>query len=146
MLSIDYSKGVIVSGFPGVGKSYFAASFMGTCTDSDSSLFDKSEFPANYMDHIAGHLQIKTSVILVSSHKVVRDALIDRGFSFCLVYPDQSLKAEYLERYRSRNSSQAFIDLIDKNWDAWLTECREVVHPLVSHYVLSANWVLADLF
>lgn len=145
MLSIDYSKGVIVSGFPGIGKSRFAAAFMGTCSDSDSSLFDKSAFPGNYMDHIAGHLQLNTNVILVSSHKVVRDALIEREMPYCLVYPDQSLKAEYLERYSGRNSPQAFIDLLDKNWDAWLAECRGVDHPLVSHYVLPAKWVLADL-
>lgn len=145
MISIDYSKGVIIAGFPGIGKSYFASTFPGICSDSDSSQFDKSEFPANYMDHIEGLKQFKHDVILVSSHKVVRDALIERGHEYYLVYPDQSCKQEYLQRYRERGSPQSFIDLIDTHWDTWLAECRDVLHPLVQHRVLTSGWVLADL-
>lgn len=87
---------MIISGFPGVGKSYFANSF-NSVQDSDSSLFDKDDFPNNYISHIR-RLNDGKRLILVSSYEVVRDVLVANDISFNLVYPDRSLKFEYLDR------------------------------------------------
>lgn len=120
----------IISAFPGVGKTYLYNS-RSHVLDSDSSKFDKSDFPRNYIEHIKSNI-FDADLILVSSHEVVRKELEKQKMYFTLVYPAPSLKEEYLQRYRDRGSSQAFIDLIDKNWDDWLYEitsqrgCRHV--------------------
>lgn len=113
----------IVSGFPGVGKSEFFKIASGTITvqDSDSSKFDKAHFPDNYIEHIK-LLHGKVDYILVSSHKEVREAMLAAGLPFTCVYPDASLKHEYLDRYKQRGSPQAFIDLVEANWFSWLEE------------------------
>jgi hypothetical protein len=36
------------------------------------------------------------------------------------VIPQNSDREIYLQRYRDRGSDQAFIDLVNKNWDGWL--------------------------
>ena len=125
----------LYSGFPGTGKSYFFNNTdkdLISIIDSDSSTFDKKDFPDNYIRHIKENVG-KIDVICISSHKEVRDALVANELYFLLFYPDKSLKAEYLQRYTDRGSPKAFIDLIDSNWDMWLTElehqrgCKHIV-------------------
>ena len=122
MKNIIKKHSKIISAFPGCGKShYFRESKDKTVLDSDSSKFDKSDFPRNYIRHIKENIE-KADVIMVSSHKEVRDALIENGMSFTLVYPDISIKNEYVKRYIDRGSPKPFIDLLEKNWELWIGE------------------------
>lgn len=68
----------------------------------------------------------KYEFIFVSTHKEVRDALLANCLFFYLIYPDLDEKEVYLQRYRDRDSPQAFIDLLDKNWLNWLSELQRV--------------------
>lgn len=126
-------KTIIISAFPGTGKTHFFEECKLRSDiivlDSDSSKFDKSEFPANYISHIKEYIG-KTNVIFVSSHKEVREALIKNGLSFDLVYPDKSLKEEYFERYKQRGSSESFVKLLDDNWEKWISELDEMENEL----------------
>lgn len=134
----------IVSAFPGTGKSHWFRKMQGSdikVLDSDSSAFDKAEFPANYIRHIQDNMG-KADVILVSSHKEVRDALNDVGIYYNLAYPDQSLKAEYTARYAERGSPESFIKVVDANWDAWIAELKG--QPGCAHRVLNAGEYLGD--
>ena len=117
-------KALILAGFPGIGKtSVFNSSInlQKTILDSDSSKFDKSEFLLNYINHIKENLYL-FDIILVSTHDQVLKSLIEHQIDFYVVYPDKSLKSEYLERYKNRGSSKEFINLIESNWDIWITE------------------------
>jgi len=134
-------KGKVICGFPGVGKStlFNALKESGTkVLDSDSSKFDKSKFPQNYIEHIQKSID-DGYTILASSHDVVRDALMDKGIKFTLVYPAIELKDEYLARYKERGSPEAFITLLDKNWDKWINECKNLKSPLVKKVELGAK-------
>jgi hypothetical protein len=120
---------MLVAAFPGTGKSYYVnygegSGYMpqGFATDSDSSKFDKANFPANYIEHIKQCIKDGYARIFISTHKEVMVALVANDLKFTLVYPKENLKEEYLQRYKERGSSQAFIDLIDKNWSNWLFE------------------------
>ena len=119
----------IVSAFPGCGKTTLSKKHP-NINDSDSSHFDKRYFPGNYLDHIQA-LYDRGACTLVSSHALVREGLAKRALPFILAYPAVDCKAEYLERYRLRGSPQAFIDLLDKNWESWIAECenqRDCIH------------------
>ena len=63
--------------------------------------------------------------ILVSSHKDVRDALLKKGIPYVLVYPNREIKDEYIQRYKDRGNNDAFVELLDKNWDIWMDEMEE---------------------
>lgn len=118
---------LVVSAFPGCGKShYFRENVDKIVLDSDSSKFDKSDFPRNYIQHIKENIG-EADVIMVSSHKEVRDALVDNGIRFILVYPDISIKDEYIRRYIDRGSPESFINLLKKNWELWISELDEQV-------------------
>lgn len=112
----------IISAFPGTGKTHFFNNTDLFVLDSDSSYFDKSKFPQNYIEHIKSYIG-KVDYILVSSHEDVRKALKDNFIEFLLVYPSIGSKNEYIERYTDRGSSKPFINLISKNWNEWINDC-----------------------
>jgi hypothetical protein len=120
----------VYSAFPGCGKTTYFNTTNRNVLDSDSSKFDKKHFPDNYIDHIERNvLDPKVAKILVSSHKDVRDALLKRGIPFVLVYPDRSLKDEYIQRYKDRGNNDAFVKLLDNNWDTWMDEMDQMEAP-----------------
>lgn len=116
---------MIISAFPGCGKShYFRNNENKTVLDSDSSTFDKSDFPRNYIEHIKSNIG-KADVIMVSSHKEVREALVENDIFFTLVYPEPSIKEEYIQRYIDRGSPESFVNLLTNNWNNWISELEE---------------------
>lgn len=144
-------KQLVISGFPGTGKSYYisrgeGSDYMpqGFASDSDSSKFDKSNFPQNYIEHIKSLIAKGTMRIFVSSHKEVRDALVKEGIEFILVYPKKELKEEYLNRYKERGSSEQFIKLISDNWDSWLSELEN--QKSCTHLQLGSNEFMYNKF
>jgi hypothetical protein len=122
----------IISAFPGTGKTTFYESNKGSVIDSDSSNFSwviedvkkirNPDFPQNYINHILENIG-KYEFILVSSHKVVREALINNCIFFYLVYPNINRKEEYLKRYKDRGNAAEFVKLLNDNWDNWVREC-----------------------
>lgn len=112
--------GIVVCGFPGVGKSYLVSNNTKyKISDSDSSQFDN---PKDYVDHIIQKRK-EFDIVLVSTHEDVRAELRKRNILYQVVFPHQGCKSEYLERYKNRGNTKQFIDLIDKNWDKWVNGC-----------------------
>lgn len=96
----EMRKTVVISGFPGVGKTSLCARPGGLkILDSDSSNFSwqnqkekirHPEWPGNYIEHIRQNIG-KVDIILVSSHDVVRSALLRAKIPFVLpTTPDES--------------------------------------------------------
>jgi spore cortex formation protein SpoVR/YcgB (stage V sporulation) len=116
---------LVISAFPGCGKSHFFRNNKDMeVLDSDSSKFDKAHFPQNYIEHIKSNLG-KVDIIMVSSHKEVRDELVKNKIPFTLVYPSPEIKEEYIQRYIDRGNTSAFVDLLNKNWNSWINELEE---------------------
>lgn len=145
-VTADTRPARVISGFPGVGKSTLHANAEAAgklVSDSDSSGFPKDGFPANYIEHIKQKIN-ECDLVLVSSHDVVRAAMVAEGIAFTLVYPNRGLKAEYLRRYRKRGSPEAFVKLLDEKWDEWIDGCER--QEKCSHVVLrNPDEYLADV-
>jgi hypothetical protein len=139
-------KSILISAFPATGKtSYCNFDYMpeGFACDSDSSKFDKTNFPENYIEHIKEMISNGYSRIFVSSHKDVRDALLSNDMPFVLIYPKIDLKEEYLNRYKNRGNSEAFIKLISDNWENWINECKN--QKGCFHIELESNQFIANV-
>jgi len=128
---------IIISGFPGVGKSYLTEMYKGTdiiVQDSDSSNFSwlepgvrNPDFPNNYITHIKSLIG-KVDYILISSHENVRNGLAKEGITYALIYPSPRLKDVYIQRYKQRNSSEAFINNIDKTFYDFVEQCNSDIY------------------
>lgn len=145
---MEEQKTKIYSAFPGTGKSSYCRKFLHNSDkivlDSDSSKFNKSDFPNNYINHIKNNIN-KVHIIFVSSHIVVREALEENKLQFTLIYPNMTLKNEYLERYRNRGNSSLFIKLIDENWDRWIYSCYWQNPLSCKHIVLPSMTFIDDV-
>jgi len=122
-------KTTVISAFPGTGKTHFYNNEKFTVLDSDSSKFSwlngerNPDFPQNYIQHIKGRLG-RVQIILVSSHKEVREELSKAGIKFWLLYPELSLKSEYIDRYKKRGDTLEFIDMMSNNWDKFIQDMQ----------------------
>lgn len=141
---------IVISAFPGTGKSHFTANAPEglRVSDSDSSQFSWAapkirhpDWPRNYMDHILGLIEDGVDIILVSSHAEVREALVAAGIPFVAIYPSVGQKADYLERYCLRGSPEAFVNLLDAKWSEW-TSLTNVGTPNV--VILRPKQYLSD--
>jgi hypothetical protein len=130
VINVSNKRAQIYCGFPGVGKSsvFNTQKELGlTILDSDSSQFSwiskgerHPDFPNNYMNHIIENIN-KADIIMVSTHTEVLDALWNRVNGLAtIVYPDPSLKEEYLERYRKRGSDSNFVNLMNSKWESFI--------------------------
>jgi hypothetical protein len=134
---------LVMSAFPGTGKTCFFNKDSGLrVLDSDSSKFARGGFPGNYVAHVKDHID-KVDIILVSSHAEVRDGLVQNGIRFVLVYPEEHLRDEYLQRYRDRGNTDGFIDLIHDNWAEWIRQLQAQVG--CEHVVLESGQFLSDV-
>lgn len=113
--------------------------------DSDSSVFDKSEFPGNYIKHIKEVLsKYPDVVIFVSSHEEVRKAMAEADIKYVLAYPERELKGDYLERYKERGSPEKFIALMDEKWNDFI-DSVQADENAERHLVLSEGEFLVDV-
>ena len=125
MSNDDKKSTILISAFPGVGKSYLFKNLKDyKILDSDSSTFDKDLFPGNYIDHIKQNIGV-VDIIMISTHDVVRQQLEENGLFFVLVYPDISLKDEYIGRYNERGNDDNFIKILGENWDNWIKDIEK---------------------
>lgn len=146
----------LISAFPGTGKTYYCLQnsmvyltdgskiydwTKNSVLDSDSSLFDRQDFPQNYIDYIIGRMG-KVETILISTHKEVRQALVENNIKFTLVYPEVSLRQEYVKRFFKRGSPEVFINLIERNWEEWIRQLQAQVG--CSHIILGKGEYLSD--
>lgn len=115
--------------------------------DSDSSKFDKAEFPDNYIKHMLKclHREIDSPngfLFLASSHENVRKMMTKRKIPYVLVYPERSLKDEYIKRYENRNSPKEFIKMMSEKWDEFIDSCEKDKCPKI---VLQSEQYLIDV-
>lgn len=156
-------KALVISAFPGCGKTHFYKKFgrAFNILDSDSSEFSwvkdseghntkvrNPEFPQNYITHIKDNLNT-AEVIFVSSHKEVREALVKAKIHFVLVYPDISLKDEWIKRFVRRGSNGDFIGFIYSKWDEFIEDLEHEEISLVNNtyeYVETRRLNTADSY
>lgn len=150
-------ESIVICGFAGIGKTelYHREMRMGihgrNVYDLDSSLFDKVNFPENYITKIKELMnRNENNIILVSCHQEVRELLTRQQIKFNLIYPDyNNSKEDYLNRYLKRGSSETFIQFMSSNFDKFLEELtsysespNDYCYPLGLHkgeYL--TNWI-----
>lgn len=136
---------LVIAAFPGCGKStFFREKQEFVVSDSDSSTFDKSCFPTNYIHHIKSLIgEGKHDYIMVSSHDVVRKALEQHNIKYTLVFPNEECKQEYIDRYKQRGNTEGFVKLLQDNFENWVSSCRDEQFP--TKIELQPGQFLADV-
>ena len=111
----------IICGFAGIGKSHAAKNIPGV-VDLESTPFDKDW---DRYAKVVTHMLNNGYTVLLSCHKELRDKLREIGTPYFVYIPDINKKSEYMQRYKARGNTEAFVDLLDKNWGSWITDIQE---------------------
>lgn len=95
---------MIYVGYQGIGKS--SISGKNNCIDLESGNFWIDGNRANnwykiYVN-IAEHLSNQGYKVFMSSHKVIREELNNRGIEFTTIYPSLKLKEQWINRLQER--------------------------------------------
>lgn len=140
------SPTIVISAFVCSGKSTFAANCE-YVKDLESSIYSKKpdgtrsdEFPGNYISAIKWQLNNNNwKYLLVSSHQDVRKAMKEAGIKFYLFYPALERKEEIIKLCQERGNDAEFIQLMQENYEAWVTEMskEENSYPLQEGEFLS---------
>ena len=127
---------LIICGFPGVGKTSCAR--WSRVLDAESSAFShiidpekmtcrkNDKFPTNYIDMVESEMKSdRWDIILLSSHKVVRNELKRRKIKFVAVCPQIDCLPEYMGRYLKRGSDYDFMVDISNNWGWYISDMAD---------------------
>ena len=133
---------MIVSAFAGVGKTTLAQMYNEDVIDLESGNFkwlenDGTEeskgsrkvpnpnYPINYLEAIK-KANTEYKVVLISQHDVIRKCLDAVKLDYVIIYPDISMKEEFIERYKARGNNNDFINLITSKWESWISNLNLV--------------------
>lgn len=126
-------KGIIISGFAGIGKSgikekvpYFEDA---SIYDLSSAFFRKDEGWERIYCDIAEVLATRYDYVFITAHQIVIEEMIRRGKKFYIVYPKRHCKQEYRQRFIDRGNSQEYIDKFMKRWDYFIDLLDGVDYP-----------------
>lgn len=118
---------MIISAWPGCGKSYLARKEPKLFWDGEVTRF-KNKYGDNVLNYNPPYVEaVKKQLAdgkipLVSAHDYTKSALKEAGLEFWSVIPSPHLKNEWIDRVRNRKTKQAngvIADVMAKNWDAW---------------------------
>jgi hypothetical protein len=129
-------KTPIIAAFCGTGKTY-------TCQESAGRLIEfecwkysnRPGFPHSVVKHIISKCGTVDG-IFISTNPMVLNVLPSK-MDVTLVYPELSLKDEYIARFVGRDSSDDFISMLSKYWRLWIVEV--MARPGEHHIVLKSG-------
>lgn len=85
---------------------------------------DKENYPDNYVQDVLQNIG-KYKYLFIATEPSQLKLLHDKGVEICLIYPENELREEYLQRYIDRDSPYDFIGVFMKHWDEWLDELKD---------------------
>ena len=136
---------MIIAGFPGIGKTSLSGKY-NNIIDLDETRFvflnlteeDKKQgylrkydedYPMNYYNIIM-EMTRRYDAVLIGQSKIL-DVLNEKSIDYILVYPEEHLKQEYLDRYRQRGDSENYLSIMDANWNYYITELDKDRHKKI---------------
>lgn len=131
---------MIICGFPGIGKSYLAKKEPGV-VDLESTPFKKEW---EVYSNVANHMHNNGYTVLVSSHKEMRDTLLQKNIPFTVVMPSYNEKSIYINRYIDRQNDSTFIEMMECNYDSFIYELME--DDRLNRKFLYGNTYLSQLY
>ena len=111
---------------------------------NDLIVVPNSDYPANLVQYIKENMG-KFDYILVVAGKNIFDILNNEGIDFMLIFPEQSLKEEWIGRSFLKGAGTDFCEIMAKYWDDWILDMEtEVGCNHREHYRLKHGEYLSD--
>lgn len=128
--------------FCGGGKTFICEKTDINAVEVEYWKYKDKKRQKNFIEEITKHFG-KVDYIFVSTEPEGLKLLHNEGFDITLIYPENELRNEYLDRYIKRDSPYEFIGAFMKYWDVWINELKN--QRYCKHIVLKKGQFLQDV-
>lgn len=127
----------IYSCFSGSGKSYYANNTDKSVVDLESTFYRYKNMTKKTIEHMKGctnreinpnfvddyvkaieeQIENKTEILFISQHDEVLSELDNKGIDYTIVFYQEDMLEECLDRCRKRGNTESFVNGIKEKWD-----------------------------
>ena len=132
---------ILCAAFCGTGKTYFCEKNAKAIEIEYWKYKDKG-LQKEYIADVKKHFG-KVKHIFIATDPEGLKLLNNEGFNITLIYPNNELRNEYLDRYIERDSPHEFIGAFMKYWNLWIDELKE--QKYCEHIILEKGQYLKDV-
>lgn len=136
---------IIISGFPGIGKSFLSIWEGDKVLDLDSGNFTGDNKWQLYKQALIDSIG-KYEYILVSTHPETRIILNELNAPYFIIFPDKSLKKEYIQRYKQRENNNSFIKLMEEHFEDFVDSIEDSEIEGIKVKLDKPNMFLKDIY
>ena len=132
----------LYAAFCGTGKTYICEKTNIKSIEIEYWKYKDKGLQKEYLKYIKDQIE-KVDYIFISTDPDGLKLLNKEGYDITLVYPENELRNEYLDRYIKRDSSYDFIGTFMKHWHIWINELKE--QKYCKHIVLKSGEYISDI-
>ena len=142
-------SGILIAGFGAIGKTAVSKKY-NNVMDLESSSFKyiiddelkklnpeerkglksrklNKEFPNNYYNEIMKDLEVY-EIVLISMHNEIIDLLEENNINYYVVYPEENMIGEILERCKNRGNKDDFLNGVkDAYYRLYPRKCKNII-------------------
>ena len=133
---------VLYAAWCGTGKTHICEKTDIKATEIEYWKYKDNGLQKHYLRDIK-NLIGKVDYIFISTDPDGLKLLNKEGYDITLVYPENELRNEYLDRYINRDSHYDFIGTFMKHWNIWLDELKNQTY--CKHIILKKGQYLQDV-
>lgn len=131
----------LISAFCGTGKTHICNQTDINAIEIEYWKYKEEGLKKEYLQDIKNQIG-KVDYIFISTEPDGLQLLNREGYDITLIYPENELRDEYLDRYIERDSPYDFIGTFMKHWHIWINELKEQYY--CKHIVLKRGEYLAN--
>ncbi|MCK9446778.1 hypothetical protein M0Q50_07965 [bacterium] len=135
-------KTILYAAFCGTGKTHICKNTNIKAIEIEYWMYKDKGLIKDYIEDIKNNFG-KVDYIFISTEPEGLNILIDEGYEITLVYPENELRYEYLDRYLERDSPADFIGVFMKYWNPWINELKEQKN--CKHIILKKGQYLQNI-
>lgn len=133
---------VLCAAFCGTGKTYICNQTDINAIEIEYWKYKNKGLQKEYIRDVKKQIG-NVNYIFISTEPDGLKLLQKNGFDITLIYPENDLRNEYLDRYIDRDSPHDFIGPFMKYWDIWINELKE--QNYCKHIILKSGEYLLDV-
>ena len=140
--------------FPGIGAKYFEKnnlnkSIIAYANSPSNASYTHCRFPDGWVSRIKEMIYYNNvDYIYAPIHTSLREAIKEDkeldDVEKWIIYPDKSLKLEYIERYRERGDDQAYVTHMAEIWDEAIESIENEDKSKFNLYKLKSGETMSD--
>lgn len=137
----DFISTKIIAAWCGTGKTYVCEKTNTKAIEIEYWKYKDEGMQKKYFKDIKKHIG-NVNYIFISTDPDGLKLLNIEGYDITLIYPENELRNEYLDRYIARDSPYDFIGTFMKHWHIWINELKG--QNYCNHIVLKSGEYLQD--